>query len=454
MRKIGELGKGCVWGGSSELAIFNHQSAVGPSLDRHSPKFNWPSSIQGDTIWQHHWMKRRLPLLILIGTVVLIATIFWLTENRAAPSYHKAGAHWSLPAYDILSYDFLAQRPFAGGTVSLTTLASNRVSHTYLFDLVHKKVLGELTNANPIFLVSSGSKLLYTQRWQRQTNDFGFRIHRWLAMIRRHAMPFGGGDEVAETISTLQLGSGKNSALGEIWQHAGAGTMFQFSPDFRFGVNKGSANFERREIFVCDLKKESAFNLKLDGWPDGWWDDSNLVIKTTANDFIKFDALTGKTHLLLSAKQVGNFLANYGLTNSAGIKLEPVWTGKQFDFYLIDGTAEWSAHASYLIKVTRPNAGLELIDKNFKFEWSGRFDPTQRWYVYTGRDAGKGSDAVYVRDLKSHSERQVIPSLGGRGFSLPNFWGTNVIYIRSNRLWQISIDGGEPAMLFPPPTNN
>ncbi|MBI1178500.1 hypothetical protein GC207_13785 [bacterium] len=399
-------------------------------------------------------MKRRLLFLLVSGIIALIASLFWMTGNHDAPRYHVVSGNWTPPAYDALSYNSLAQRPFAGDKVWLTTLASNKVSHTYLFDLVQRKVLGELTNANPILLVSSGSKLLCMQRWQHQPEEFGFRIHRWLAKISRHSMPFDGGDEVAESISMLELGSGKNSAMDEIWQQSGASTTFQFSPDLRFGVNKGSAYFERSEIYVCDFSKKTAFNLNESGWPDGWWDNSNLVVKTTANDFIKFDVLTGKTNALLSATQIGNSLANYGLTNSPRVNLKSVWTGKQFDFYLIDGFEEWSAHASYLIKVTRPNAELELIDKNFKFEWSGRFDPTQRWYAFTGRDAGKGSDAVYLRDLQSHSERVLVPSLGTRSFSLPNFWGTNVIFIRSNRLWQISLDGGEPEPLFPPPPRN
>lgn len=396
-------------------------------------------------------MKRRTLVLILIGMLALIATFVWLTANRAAPHYRALGANWTPPPYKSLSYNFLAERPFAGDKVWLTTLASNRVSHTYLFDLVRREVLGELTNADPVVLDSSGSKLLCLQRWQHQTNDFGFRIHRWLAKISRRTNPFDASDDVPETISMIAFRGSTTAAMGEIWQQSGAGTGFQFSPDSRFGANKGSAYFGRSEIYVCDLKNESAFNLKQDGWPNGWWDDSNLIIKTTASDFIKFDVVTGKTNLLLSAKQVASFLANYGFTNSPRADLKSFWTGKQFDFYLIGGFEEWSANASYLIKVTRPNADLELIDKKFKFEWSGRFDPTQHWYVYTGRDAGKGSDAVYLRDLKSNTERVLVPSLGSPSFSLPNFWGTNVVFVRSNRLWQVSIDGGNPEQLFPPP---
>jgi hypothetical protein len=104
-----------------------------------------------------------------------------------------------------------------------------------------------------------------------------------------------------------------------------------------------------------------------------------------------------------------------------------------------------------LIRITRPDGDLTLVDKNFTAEWSGRFDPTQPWYAYSGRGAGTESDAVYVRDLQNHSERVLVPSLGDRSFSLPNFWGADVVFVRSNRLWQVSVTGGEPEQLFPPP---
>jgi hypothetical protein len=93
-----------------------------------------------------------------------------------------------------------------------------------------------------------------------------------------------------------------------------------------------------------------------------------------------------------------------------------------------------------------------LIDPRFKFEWSDHFDASGSYYLYSGRERGQTNGAVYVRDLRARTTRELVPPDTNRtnDFSLPNFYGTDVIYIRSNSLWRIKLDGSQNRRLFPP----
>jgi hypothetical protein len=106
---------------------------------------------------------------------------------------------------------------------------------------------------------------------------------------------------------------------------------------------------------------------------------------------------------------------------------------------------------SYLIKVGRPGATLSLISTNFKFEWSDHLDSTASYYLYSGRDSGQASSAVFLRDLRNNTDRPLVPSDGGGYFSIPRFYREGVIYVRSNMLWRIDFNGSNQTRIFPPP---
>jgi hypothetical protein len=93
-----------------------------------------------------------------------------------------------------------------------------------------------------------------------------------------------------------------------------------------------------------------------------------------------------------------------------------------------------------------------LIDPHFKFEWSDHFDATGNYYLYSGRDAGQTNSAVYLRDLKTGRTRELVPPDANHtnDFSIPQFHGQEVIYVRSNALWEIGLEGSGNRRLFPP----
>jgi hypothetical protein len=180
----------------------------------------------------------------------------------------------------------------------------------------------------------------------------------------------------------------------------------------------------------------------VDGFPVGWWDAQRILLKDTNNDLVLYDVETRKTSAFLSLG-----VTNYPGATSASF----TWNGRQNDFYLSDVNKRSSAEESYLIKIERPGR-LKLIDPHFKFEWPDHFDASGTYYLYSGRTPGETKSAVYVRDLKGGKTRELVPpdpNLTNES-SVPNFYGTDVIYRRSNSLWRIRLDGSQNRRLFPP----
>jgi Tol biopolymer transport system component len=125
--------------------------------------------------------------------------------------------------------------------------------------------------------------------------------------------------------------------------------------------------------------------------------------------------------------------------------------GGGHQFFLTDNHQRWLAKESYLLRLKRPGSELELVNPKFKFEWSDHFDATGSNYAFSGREAGQGSSAVYLRNLATGETRTLVEDNGTKLFSLPNFYGTNVIYSRSNQLWRVDFTGRNHERVFPPP---
>jgi len=89
---------------------------------------------------------------------------------------------------------------------------------------------------------------------------------------------------------------------------------------------------------------------------------------------------------------------------------------------------------------------------DFKFEWSDHLDPTATFYLYTGRQIGDRSAGVFLRDLRDNTTRTLVVPDNSRYFSMPRFHHDGVIYVRSNSLWWIDLNGSNQTCVFPAPT--
>src|SRR5207249_12183036 len=64
---------------------------------------------------------------------------------------------------------------------------------------------------------------------------------------------------------------------------------FQPSPDLRYGYSPLHGAGDELDVYRFDFKRRSIKKLDVHGWPSGWWDQTNILILTTNNDFVLHD---------------------------------------------------------------------------------------------------------------------------------------------------------------------
>lgn len=393
--------------------------------------------------------KIAIAVLVLLG-LSLAYFVGWLGSRPGpnAPRFRPAQTQPRIGGYQVLSYEFLSPSPFEGGRMWISTFQGTNSYHCFLFDIDRRLILGELFNAGPVFMNRDQSKLLCVQR---ATRKWSLRV--WIAALLKGftntKTPFPHvGDEIL-VFWVLDLSRNTATRTGEA---SGMNSSSEPSPGFRYGYDEPIDAPQEPQILVSDLERKTLVRIHPHGWPQGWWDERSMVIKDPANNFILCDVSTARTSPLLSAAQVTGFFDQMHIpADPATASLFSVWNGKENDFYLTDLHKKWEAVESFLIKVGRPGPTLSLISANFKFEWSDHLDSTASYYLYSGRDSGQASSAVFLRDLRNSTDRTLIPSDGGGYFSIPRFYREGVIYVRSNMLWRIDLHGSNQTRIFPPP---
>ena len=391
-----------------------------------------------------------IAVLLFIGVVIVV-----VNPNPYAPRFRNLTS-FTAPPYTSLSYDFLAERPFEGGQAWLTLIDSTNGSASFLFDLEQQKVVGQLLNAWPAYSSADRSKLLCLTRGPtsqdlvERCKAIATTLFRVIGIRSPQSLRPTSNQTRSENYWILDLRSNRATLIGQISQLLGVGSSFNPSPDFRFGFNKPTTASSTNLILLCDLKEGRMRDVHADGWPSGWWDDHRMVMITEGNDFSLFDVVTGTSSPLISATNIAAFLDDHHIGHE-GQRPAPflTWNGREFEFYVTDKHKKWSAEESFLLKVARLDAQLSVVSPAFKFEWSDHFDPSQQYYVYTGREMGQRSDGVYLRNLRTGAETTLVEPLGESRFSIPHFYKDGVLYLRSNALWRVSLDGSNNARLFP-----
>jgi hypothetical protein len=400
-------------------------------------------------------MKRIVIAILLLLAFLVALFVRRLMVDPKAPTFHPAVSQPLISPYIGLSYEFLTQRPFEGGKMWITVFSLPHENHRYLFDIARRQIVGELFNADPIFMNGDQSRLLCRRRASGK-HPLREKVANFIERITRGKIRFPPyWSEDAETFWLVDLKRDSPDRVGGVSQVPGGGTSFVPSPDFRYGYGflKPSGILQKPGFFLCDLEKNVFTRIGVDDWPVGWWDETSIVIKDPNDNFVRYHVVTGKVSLLLSAAQVAAYF------EQANIKEDPskfnlifVWNGHENDVYLTDIHKKYQGLESCLVKVERPAATPKLVSRNFKFEWSDHLHPTGNYYLFSGRESGHGSSGVFLRDLASNTNRQLIPPDGdSKYFSIPRFYGNSVIYIRSNMLWQVDLNGSNSARLFPSP---
>lgn len=392
----------------------------------------------------------RVLLAVLVAAFVMLC-FHWGLNDPTAPRFVSARGRAPSPKYDRMSYEFLSPSPFEGGKMWVSVRAKKEYD-VYLLDIEKQAIVGELFNAAPVFFNRVQTKLLCAQR-TRDTNRVRQAIMALLALIQSKGRISHLRDD-RESFWVIDLQRMSATRLGSVYQWLSGGSRFQPSPDFRYGFNKPTASFDAPELFICDLEKETFRRDPVSGEPVGWWDSRRILVRGTNNDFLLYDVEARNMSPFLRQQQVKASYDARALTNDpAAANLFFMWNGHENEFYLSDANKRWLAAESFLFKIDRPSGALKLLDPHFKFEWSDHFDAAGKLYLYSGRKAGETNSAVYLRDLQTGRVRELVPPDPNHtnAFSIPRFHGEEAIYLRSNALWQIGLDGSNPRRLFPPP---
>ena len=401
-------------------------------------------------------MSNKLVCAVLLTVAALSLGCFlrnWLGFDPNAPRFVAAKARFIPGPQERVAYEFLNSSPFEGGKMWVSA-GSKKENHVYLYDIDNRKILGELLNARPVYFNRDQSKLLCSRRSPAgRVPRIKRRILEILADLGwlKNALLSGGDDQ--ESFWVLDLKRNATVRIGVAYQLKGAGSIFRPSPTFQYGFNKTSGSSSRPEILISDIESLQFRREPVDGFPFGWWDDEQVLLKDSNNDFVLYNVVARKAKPFLSFPQLRSFYTDSDFTNDPA-RATPfiMWNGRTNDFYLTDGNKRWGAEDSFLAKIERPDGALKLLAPHFKFEWSDHLDATGNFYLYSGRLPGKTNSAVYLRDWKRGKTRELVPpDPTTQSFSIPRFYGGEVIYFRSNALWQIKVDGGNNRRLFPPP---
>ena len=420
-----------------------------------------------------------LPLLLILLLVLLFR---WLSTDPTAPTFPPAQTQPRIGPIGLLTYNSLAENPFPCGKVWLFVhdLSLTNV-HYYLFDIENRKILGELQNGSPILMDPDRTKVLCTRREFEGALTLRGRLRRFLDRISFNRFGLYSPGREVQVLWLVNLKANSNKLIGRLPLPPEA-TVFQPTPglpgfpgirgfipflrpsaNFRYAVNKTSSGVLIPEIFVCDLKKGSFIQFdkgtftqpEIYGSLVTWWDDESIVFYVANDGFRLFHVPTGKVTTLISTATLTQFLAGLDRATNAGHPtIFAVGSGNQRHLYLTESQPGLLGAKPYLARIEQPSATLQLIDKNFIPNPNSMscIDRTETWQLLFG---GARWDfprySIYLRELGTGQLRLLVDGLVKELPDPANFYNDTVIYIRTNALWQIDLNGSNNTRLFPPP---
>ena len=393
-------------------------------------------------------LKIIVPVLLLLFIIIfLLARV--PPDTRTPPSFVQMTAQ-PTNAFQSVHYGWGDTAPFQSGKIWLWTISTstNPSVRTYLYDLDHEKVLGQLTNRWAVFSNGDGTRVLCGHARSREMLWQKFVM--WLGKLTKKNFTFRPSQ--VETFWVLDLRDNSAKRIGELSQFPARGSVWRPAPGFRYGYNVPS-NAEHWTFALCDLEEKTMTTLKVRGDLRGWWDDENIIVEDGINSFVLFNITTRKTAPLFSAAMIEQFLSQAGLTNDpSGLHVFSTWNGGTNDICLAPKFAFFKSLDGFVLKVDRASRTLRVQHRNFKFEHLGHINAEGTHYLYSGEsgETGRGGNGgVILRDLAINVNRTlVVPDHGGR-YALPRFYGNSVIYFRNRLLWRVDLNGSNNAPLFP-----
>ena len=412
-------------------------------------------------------VRKRVIIFCLLSVVVLFLLALFsgsASTDSDAPSFLPMRVQPSTGPFNRLVYRYTAEQPFAGDKMWLTTQLSNRTSRCYLLDLQNRRILGELTNAFPVCLNRDQTKVFCLRRrsWQE-----AFRGRLIVLLDRLSHRRFKLWARQLETTEFWLVDLERRSAklLGDVRHNQFSGVSCIPSPDFRYcclGAHPGTTinpgNPMKWNHFICDLEKGTLKQAAADGWPDTWWDEQTVVLRTETNGFFLYHVPTRSVSHLISTAILTAFLAGLhedDVTPSSTTVFSVGNDGKRRRYLSKRGPTA-PDKTSFLARIQDLPGIPQIVSTDFSPQHPNHIDPTETWQLLTRtNDWDYEGAGVLLHELSSGATLTLVPEQddpeSDPGPSTPNFYNDTVIYIRSNCLWQIDLNGSNNARLFPPP---
>ncbi len=394
-------------------------------------------------------LKITAAIVLPLGLAILIALC--LKPDPLAPRFVPGKVQARGP-FTSVHCDWSSPNPFAGGKVWIFAATSPTNRHCFLYDLDTRLIAGELFNAGPIFCNHDQTKILCQGRDSLATSI----KQKFVAFMRRFPIAKKQLQKVNEQESfwVLNLQDNSTRRVGDLSQIPGTGSTWRPSPGLRYGCNVPNNAEEGLAFFLCDLETAVFEKINLQGDVQGWWDDSHILIRDQANNFILFDTTTHKTNTLFNTNALANSLREANAADSTGkIRAFNNWNGRDYDVYFALQNESYRAGESFLLKASHAEPELKLLYRKFKFEHLGRLDSSATHYLYNGESGlpGQGGNGgVFLRNLSDATSRTLVPPDGSGQYALARFYGNEIIYFRNRLPWRMDLNGSNNAPLFPP----
>jgi hypothetical protein len=388
-----------------------------------------------------------VPAVLLLTVIGLVLVALLNSEQPDPPQFKKTSTTTPLPPAGQISYPYLDERPFEAGKVwvSVTHGIGYRM---FLYDIERKKVLGELVNGSPVTMVNE-TEVICMKVGQLKQSAYLRKIRFLIEQWTRGFVKFGGVGQ-HECYWVLTLDNNRARKLGHV-PHTGS-FSFVASPQYHYGYKPvfapGTNAAGVVKYYLFNLKRRSIQQIALNGTVCGWWDDTHILLQNDSA-FSVYNIKNKRARRLPAFAEWKSVMGEKATGQSFPAAFH-VWNGRENDFYLTDMRRKLLATRSFLMRIQRSDERLKLISPNFQFEHYDHFDSTARYYVYTGDEEGGDSDGVYVRDLGNPSTNSVlVKPASDKSFTVPQVYKNSVIYIRSNAIWRINLDGSNNTRLFP-----
>lgn len=258
-----------------------------------------------------------------------------------------------------------------------------------------------------------------------------------------------------EALWVVDLQTNKARRIGQFEQAPGMGSIWLPAPGFRYGYTQPTTARTGMEFVLVDLQREKLEMVTCDGDPQGWWDESNMLLRDKAKNLFLFDVETKAKQVLLPYKEIQQALADSGVNDDPlWVWATPSWNGNGYDFYFVlqKGYGDRD-YKGIVLKLDRESLKLVILEKSPR-EHLGTFNESGTLYAYNGEDGSRGSGgngAVIIRSVADGSERVLVPPNDKGRYPFPRFYEDSIIFSRDGALWRCDVrdSKAKPVPLLP-----